>query len=76
MQLIYFVDSCFLDQGKALSVISIDVNRVRNTEIHHTAAYETADLVVRRGAPFHLSVKFDRHIDVSSDFIVIQLTIG
>lgn len=65
-----------ITEGKALGVRSVDKKTPGNSDVHHTADYETKDLVVRRGTPFDLAITFDRHVDVAIDSIFLQFSVG
>lgn len=64
------------EAGKALGVVSVDRRQEVNGERHHTTDYQTADLVVRRGAPFDLALTFDRPVKADVDSVILQLSVG
>lgn len=62
--------------GTALNVESVDLFKENNCKAHHTDEYEQDDLIVRRGQPFSLKMKFDRNINKNQDIIVIKFAYG
>lgn len=62
--------------SKALAVTSVSKNVIRNSDAHFSTDYETDDLIVRRGAPFDLTLTFDRPLDLQHDSVLLQFTVG
>ncbi|XP_038055655.1 protein-glutamine gamma-glutamyltransferase K-like [Patiria miniata] len=59
-----------------LKVLSVDLSVERNQQEHKTSKYKVDNLVLRRGQPFHLNVKFDRDFKPSTDELVLELRMG
>ena len=63
------------DGGKTLKVLSVDILVSENGKDHNTYDYELmerstgANLVIRRGQPFHLLLKLNRNFDSASDAV-------
>lgn len=64
------------EEGKALAVKSVGLNKVSNGEAHFTSEYEIDDLVVRRGMAFDLTITFEHEINVDTDTVTLQLSVG
>ena len=72
----------FIDEaGKAaLKVDSVDILIAENGKDHHTFDYEMmerpvdANLVIRRGQPFNLGLKFNRNFDPATDAVSLIFT--
>ncbi|XP_025075960.1 protein-glutamine gamma-glutamyltransferase K-like [Pomacea canaliculata] len=62
--------------GAALNVKSINLNKKSNSDKHFTSDYEVEDLVVRRGKAFDITILFDREIDKETDIISLQFVVG
>lgn len=54
--------------GGALSVESVDMCQQTNKANHYTTAYDTSNLVVRRGQEFIVRVTFNREVVPGDDF--------
>jgi hypothetical protein len=74
----------FIDEaGKAaLKVDSVDILIAENGKDHHTFDYEMmerpvgANLVIRRGQPFNLGLKFNRNFDPATDAVFLIFTVA
>lgn len=76
------------DEKQALKVTAVNFNVLENTRNHRTDKYENtedrvengktlpAQLVVRRGQPFDLSIKFDRPYDKAKDDLKLIFDVG
>ncbi|XP_013398584.1 protein-glutamine gamma-glutamyltransferase K isoform X1 [Lingula anatina] len=64
-----------IDEENGLKFIEADFHIEDNRKDHHTLEYEHKDLIVRRGQPFTLMLKFDQHV-YTSDLITLQFCIG
>lgn len=71
------------EAGKAaLKVASVDILVPENGKEHYTYDYEMmerptgANLVVRRGQPFHLLLKFNRKFDAAVDAVSLIFTVA
>lgn len=70
------------EAGKAaLRLTSVDILAAENGKDHHTYDYEMmerpagAELVVRRGQPFHLGLKLNRNFNPSTDAVSLIFTV-
>ncbi|KAF7653095.1 hypothetical protein LDENG_00087100, partial [Lucifuga dentata] len=61
--------------GDQLTVVKVDMCQHVNKRNHHTVAYDTLNLVVRRGAEFSVCVTFSRPLAEGDDF-QLELMIG
>ena len=50
---------CVLDIYR-LKVVTVDMLQKRNKVEHHTASYDSPQLIIRRGQEFFVSVTFNR----------------
>ena len=76
---LFLVDSNFLIDTQSLVVREIDFMIEKNSWNHNTHKFHLSKtnekLVVRRGTPFKLKVKFNRRINKDDDIINIIFTI-
>jgi len=85
---IFLPDAKSDEEKQALRVASVDFNVAANAAAHHTSAYELTEervengnkiipqLVVRRGQPFDIVIKFDRAYDKEKDDLRIVFDCG
>ena len=66
----------FLSIGTSLKVKSIDLQKEKNRELHHTADFEQDELIIRRGQVFSLTITFDRNPNDEEDLIALLITTG
>ncbi|XP_002732203.1 protein-glutamine gamma-glutamyltransferase K-like [Saccoglossus kowalevskii] len=64
------------ESDKQLKVVSIDLEKKRNSAEHHTEEYEVEELVVRRGQKFHLTVFLNQEFKEDSHKIELELRAG
>ncbi|XP_046549070.1 protein-glutamine gamma-glutamyltransferase K-like isoform X1 [Haliotis rubra] len=72
------------DLSTKLHVTNLDLNIAENTKQHHTDMYECtevrgreeAELVVRRGQPFLITITFDRPYDIDKNDITLMLSLA
>ncbi|KAK2155751.1 hypothetical protein LSH36_232g01006 [Paralvinella palmiformis] len=82
-------DAISEEEKSALKVLDINFNVEENAQRHHTEKYEITEwrtdpsgrslppqLVVRRGEPFDILIKFDRAYDTYKDDIKLVFTTG
>ncbi|XP_061320474.1 protein-glutamine gamma-glutamyltransferase 4 [Pezoporus flaviventris] len=61
--------------GSDLKVAGLDFLKSQNCRLHHTDAYNTSNLVVRRGQPFQLQLTFSRELQ-APDKLSLRFSIG
>lgn len=78
----------YLPNADALKIVDIDLNISENTKEHHSENYEitmstddygrpqTPRLVVRRGQPFNVTLRFNRPYNKDTDKVTIQFSLG
>ena len=76
------------EEKKVLKVIDVNFNTTSNASEHLTSEFEitearvergrliTPNLVVRRGAPFDIVIKFDRNYDNTTDDLKLVFDTG
>ena len=71
-----------LTDEQMLQVVSVDLLTGENGRSHRTFDYELmerpsgADLVVRRGQPFHLAITFNRRFQQEDDALCLVFTVA
>jgi len=62
--------------GKALTVLSVDLQNEKNRETHHTSEFEHDYLIVRRGQEFTFNLTFDRKVNKDADVLFAKFAYG
>ncbi len=60
----------------ALKAESVDLHIKENRVAHHTDEYEHEQLILRRGEPFDMTVKFSRSYNADTDTVMLQFVTG
>ncbi|XP_051970450.1 coagulation factor XIII A chain-like [Xyrauchen texanus] len=60
----------------SLSVVSVDMHKEENKNLHHTDMYKNSNLIVRRNQEFTITIKFDRAFDEKKDNTQLEFLIG
>ncbi|KAI0986956.1 hypothetical protein GJ496_007754 [Pomphorhynchus laevis] len=66
------------DQSSANKLVPLEINFLlkENREAHRTAEYDYPYLILRRGQPFYISVRFDKPFDPTNYILTLQFTLG
>ena len=56
--------------------VFVDLNRKANRKAHHTDEYDVADLILRRGQDFVITIRLDQPFDAKRDILTLQFVTG
>ena len=56
--------------------VTVDLNLKANQKTHHTDEYDVAELILRRGQDFVMTIRLDQPFDAKRDILTLQFVTG